>query len=327
MKVLVTGATGFIGRAVIDRLLSGDMDLDIGAIAREVGRPGGCDGARVKLIRVDITKADDLERLSKTDRFDVIIHSAGLAHQFAAIDEHLFHKVNVDGTENLARFAAATGAKRFVLISSTSVYGQRSGKFYESSVCEPTSAYAKSKLESEKIAIELCEANGIALTIFRLAPVLGKKCIGNIPRLIDAIARRRFIWIGPGNNVKALIHVDDVADACAASLGHKQEGTEIYNLAAAPIKMERLVGLISEFVERPVPEIVIPPWLPQIFFRFNSVTMKLNSVDRLARTVEKWLSDDIYVADKFKRDYGFEPRRSINKAIEEQCQWYLGSRE
>ena len=193
----------------------------------------------------------------------------------------------------------------------------------ETTVCRPETDYAKSKLMSEKICREVCEKNEIPLTILRLAPVLGEKGIGNVPRLIEAINKRRFLWIGDGRNKKSLIYVGDVAGACLKLLNSKKNKTEIFNIASEPIEMQRLVSIISESLKKNVPKFSIPAIIPEIIFKLNSKTFKVGLIENLSKTVLKWLSDDIYSAEKIKIEYGFQPETSVEEAVIKQCRWFL----
>ncbi len=113
------------------------------------------------------------------------------------------------------------------------------------------------------------------------------------------------------------------ADACLMLLKNKKNATEIFNLAAQPVKMRTLVSIISEQLKKNVPRFSIPALLPELIFSMNSKLFKLKIVDRFSPTFEKWLSEDIYLADKIKADYGFEPKTPIEQAVKKQCDWFI----
>lgn len=316
MKVLVTGATGFIGGEIKSRLVADGFNVTGIARRREVY------GKDKKILGVDITDREKVFELTKEGNFEAIIHCAGLAHQFGTIEEGKFEKVNVSGTENIADLAVKLRTRHFILMSSTAVYGLRESPSDELSPCLPETAYAKSKLKAESICRVIFEKNKIPLTIFRLAPVLGEKGVGNVPRLIKAVEKKRFIWVGGGENKKSLIYVGDVAEACIKILKEKKGDTEIFNLAAEPIRLKKLVEVISERLDRAVPEFSVPVFFPEMVFRLNSNTLRLNSIERLSKTLEKWLSEDVYPAEKIKSIYGFEAKTSVEDAVRKQCDWF-----
>lgn len=314
MKVLVTGATGFVGGEILKKLHTDDFEV--------VGTSkSGAKDNRLKVFKADIT---DFESLTENliEDFDAVIHSAGLAHQFGNIDKSFFENVNITGAKNIADLAVRAKAKQFILISSTAVYGSHKVEIDESAEFRPDTDYAKSKLEGEIVCREICEKNNIDLTIFRLTPVLGEKGIGNVPRLIRAIDKRRFLWVGDGKNKKSLIYVGDIADACRMILERKKPGTEVFNLSAQPVEMRELVSIISRSLDKKVPAFSIPEFVPRFFINSNEKIIRSNRIGKVLKIFDNWLSDNIYSADKIKAEYGFEAKTSIADAVTKQCEWY-----
>lgn len=314
MRVLVTGATGFVGGEILKNLQRNG--LDVWGTSKS-----GANKNEPKIIKADVTDFEDLEANFNTE-FDAVIHSAGLAHQFGKIEKSLFEKVNVLGTKNISELAAKVKAKQFILISSSAVYGFHKNEIDESVECFPETDYAESKLQSEIVCREICEKNNIDLTIFRLAPVLGEKGIGNVPRLIKAIDKRRFLWVGDGKNKKSLIYVGDIAQACLRVLKMKKSETEVFNLSAEPIEMRELVSIISGALNKKVPSFSIPESVPGFFINLNEKVFKSKRIGKFSKTFDKWLSDDVYSGEKIKAEYGFEPQTSIKDAVRKQCEWY-----
>lgn len=331
MKVLVTGATGFIGSEIVAELSKNKIEvIQLGSSKSKLkdvtkDRPAN-------FFARDITNYENLAEIEKIGNIDALVHTAGLAHQFGEIEKAKFEAVNVAGTKNAARLAVKLNARHFVLISSTAIYGikkvdgREKGKAYvvikEEDECQPQTLYAESKLEAERAAIKICETERIALTILRLAPVIGEKNVGNAARLVSAIDKRRFVWIGDGENLKSLIYKKDVAAACLRILEKKRGGTEVFNLAAEPIKMQDFVAEIAGLLGKPIPKIKLPTGIFRIIFQINSKFIGLRRIKKLSDTFEKWLSDDIYSANKIKRIYGFEPEFTVEQAIERQVKQY-----
>lgn len=320
MRVLVTGATGFIGREVFGRLMSENYEV-IGLSRNKTDRK-----PEIKILNADIGNEAEVLKITKEGSFDAVVHCAGLAHQFGKIEREIFEKVNVLGTKNIAELAVRMNAGHFILLSSTAVYGLQNIPMDETADCKPESIYAETKLKSEQVATEICEANELPLTILRLVPVLGEKGLGNVPRLIRAINKKRFLWIGNGENKKSLIYVGDVAAACLHLLKNKRNFTETYNLAAEPVKMRELVTIISDKLKKPVPRFSIPAFIPGFVFGLNAKTFNFKAVNKISQTFEKWLSEDIYPADKIRADYGFAAETSIREAVARQCDWFLRKR-
>ncbi len=337
MRVIVTGATGFIGREIVNGLAeAGETVFQVGRNPQDTA-DNNLSSAKGRFFRADIVDYANFEEIRKLENIEAVIHSAGLAHQFGATSKKQFDAVNVTGTENVLKLAADLNVKQFILISSTAVYGikpstqsDNSGRepviIDEETECQPETLYAESKLAAEKLAIGVCRKLGLPLTILRLAPVIGEGSAGNAARLVEAVGRRRFVWIGTGQNLKSLIYKKDVAKAVQMILNNKNMEQavqpEIFNLAAPPLTMSDLVGEIKKCLRREVPNLHVPPGLLQIMFTVNDKTIKLNKIKKVSVTVEKWLSDDVYDNRKIKRVYNFEPPTTIAEAIEKQVAGY-----
>lgn len=339
MKVLITGADGFVGSAIASKFTAKNWQVirsgrrgDTTSL-RAVSKPIEDEDIYI-YIKVDITKPEDLEQIASIQGIDAVIHSAGLAHQFGDTEKQKFEQVNVEGTKNILRAAAAANVKKFILISTTAVYGIKKtlpnggnirvedSRIVETSECRPENAYAESKLQAELAAIEFCRRHEIDLTILRLAPVLGENNVGNAARLIEAIDKNRFLWVGSGDNLKTLVYKNDVAEACYRILTLERKGAEIFNLAGDPIKMKDFVEIIARSLNKKIPKIRIPKMIFEALFNINSKTFGLKKIDKLAKTMEKWLSDDVYSADKLRRFYNFKAETPIPEAVELQVRAY-----
>ncbi len=118
MKIIVTGATGFIGKEIVSELSGKNFKIyQIGNSNVKKQSPDA------KFYKIDITKFENVCELKELNEVDVVIHSAGLAHQFGNIKKERFFKTNVEGTRNILELAVNLKVKHFVLISSTAVYG------------------------------------------------------------------------------------------------------------------------------------------------------------------------------------------------------------
>ena len=320
MRVLVTGANGFVGRAIVAELLQKNHEVFC-----LVSPKSEENNSLTNVLRADISASESLSRLENTQNIDVIIHSAGLAHQFGKTSDEDFWKVNVRGTENVANLAAKLQVKHFILISSVAVYGTGRDKLEsvdETTFCQPQSVYARSKFESENAAIEICEKNKIALTILRLATVIGEDDRGNTARLVDAIDRKRFVWIGNGENRKSLIYKSDAAAACLKVLAKKTPETEIFNITGEPVRMSFIVSEIAEVLGKKIPKLSVSVPLLEKIFRANAKTAKLGKITKLSETVEKWISEDIFSGEKIAEVYGFRAATTVSEAIRREVEAY-----
>lgn len=257
MHVLVTGGAGYVGCwlvpelvqrghrvRVFDRLCFGE-----GPIA---ALPSDCE-----VVRGDIRRLADYPEL--LEDVDAVVHLAGLAND-PSCDLHpdMTYDVNVEGTRQLAERAAASGVRRFVLASSCSVYGR--GVFEildEESPTNPVSAYAESKIESERILLDLQDGNfepviSRAATIFGWSPRMRFDLAIN---LMTATAIRRGVVnvLGGGRQWRPFIHVRDVARLFAdfVEAPSEQVAGEIFNVGSDDVNLQ--IQNLAEIVVEAIP--------------------------------------------------------------------------
>lgn len=318
MKILVTGATGFLGRAIVDELLQND-----GYEIFTTGRSSAAGERLPNYHRADLSDVVDLKQLEKIGEVDAVIHVAGLAHQFKKTDSEKFFRINAYGTENIINLAKRLEVKKFVLISSVSVYGKASRQqnetiFEEEAVCQPEGLYAESKLESEKIAQRICQTDSIELIILRPATIIGEGDNGNVARLIRLIDSRKFVWLGSGSNLKSLIYKLDVAKACVAVIENKfsEPGkTKIYNVTAEPVSMRAIVDTVAQHLKKNVLPVHISPGIVRKSLKMCEKITRWKKFQALQETIDKWLSDEVFSGEKIKREVGFKAETSAFEGL------------
>lgn len=319
MKVLVTGASGFIGREIVSELSS------LSSLICEIIKVASKENKDIDFYKINIADESDVKSLESLIKVDAVIHSAGLAHQFGETSREDFYEVNVKGTQNICNLAVKLKAGHFILISSVSVYGKSEKSkqgIDESFVCQPEGFYAESKFEAEKTVREICEKNKLALTILRPATVIGEGDVGNVARLIEAIDKKKFIWIGRGENSKSLIYKKDVAKACVAVLEKQTIETEVFNISAESLTMYEIVSIIGENLDRRIPKIYIPARVLRNILRTVLRVKKIAKFEKLLNTIEKWISEDVFRSEKIKEKYNFSPEVPIREAIKREVVRY-----
>lgn len=222
MKIFITGGTGFVGRALIGRLL--ELGHDVVALLL----PGDAVELppNTTVVRGDITKPDSLEGL--LNGCDAVVHLAGVVGY--GQDWGPCIKVNVDGTRNLADGAIAQGVRRFIHMSSVSVYGRVPNAVLSESapLLKTGDPYGDTKIDAELVLRSV--EKDLDLTILRPTVIYGPGDDKFLPKLVENLKSGSARVIGSGNNSVDLIHVDDVVDFVVSSLDDERTHGEAFNL-------------------------------------------------------------------------------------------------
>ena len=320
--ILVTGATGFLGGEVVRQLRSQGCRL------RTTGRRTSSTSDLPGYRAADLCDREALPDL--VAGVDVVIHAAGLAHQHRATmsQNAEFFRINAVGTENVVRAAAAAGCRRIVLVSSVAVYGGGWPRKTEAAKCQPIGPYAESKMEAECVAAEIAGAFCIELVVLRMATLYGENDPGNVGRLLRAIERGRFVWLGRGENRKSLVHVEDAARACVlATCRQELPRDRTFNIASEPCRMCAVVSALHAALGRRPPPLHVPPRMLQMAASLAGRIPGLALRAQRARDIlDKWLSDEVYDAALFRRESGWSPTVPLDEGLARQVAAYRRSK-
>jgi UDP-glucuronate 4-epimerase len=255
-RILVTGAAGFIGSSLTDRLLREGrrvlgfdcFDPFYAEAHKRRNLRAAQESAGFELVEADIRDAQGLARVFAAGRFDAVVHLAALAGVRPSLEQPArYADVNVHGTAALLEAAASHGRPRVVFASSSSVYGERSdGPFRETDPVErPISPYAATKRAAELVAHTFHHAHGLSITCARIFTAYG-------PRQRPDLAIRKFAErmlagqpipvFGDGSSLRDYTYIDDLVDGLVRAID-RDLGFRLLNLAAGrQIPLLELVG-------------------------------------------------------------------------------------
>lgn len=204
--VLVTGASGFIGRAACSAFAKRGWQ-----VRAALRKPANIEGAQAVL--------GDLAQGWPLDGVDVVVHLAGIAHQIHAQNaESVYQEMNCNATERLARAAAHAGVKRFVFMSSIKVNGERTPidrPFRADDAPQPEDRYARSKRDAERALANM--GGKLEIVVLRPPLVYGPGVRANFLRLIRLVERRLPLPLGAIKNRRSLIYVGNLAELVVAA--------------------------------------------------------------------------------------------------------------
>ncbi len=228
-RVLVTGATGFLGAALSEKLAS--AGAHVRALVHTPHKAQALlDRADVEVVTGDITRADDMA--AAVEGCDYVFHCAAALGGSLALQR----QVNVTGTRNVAQAAARAGVARMVHVSSIAVYGYPdSGTVRESDPAQPSrSAYNTTKARAEDVLLQVARHEGLAYSIIRPAMIYGPNASFWTAAFFKLAQRRPTPFPGPGHGTSYPIFVDDVVDMMLILAQHPAAAGQAFNCAPDP---------------------------------------------------------------------------------------------
>lgn len=315
--MLVTGAAGFIGSHLVDRLLErGDA---VTAFVRPTTDSTRLTAKGVRVITGDIRNSHEIG--NAVDGSEIVYHLArAKGHGARPMSE--VQAVNIDGTSNIARAATSAAVGRIVYASSAAVYGSRPGgnPVVENSILKPDSAYGRSKAEAEAA---LGKHARVPFVIARITEVLGPGCKSWIP-LLRSVAARRLRLIGQGKGRHHPADVSDIVDGLILCGTMPLTSGRTYNLAGPEVitiaDMVRSIAAALQ-VEADLPRFV-PARPIELYLWLNRMAgrvagMKLPRVESIAFLT----SDRVLDISRARTELGYAPRVAVSQAISRTVEW------
>ena len=327
--ILITGGTGAVGPRVVEALCAGGYHVRV--LALDPPKPGAIPldvEVRIGSITDPDTVRDAMQGCSG------VIHLAALLHIMNPPVElrPKYEAINVGGTRCVIEAAQAAGVERVVFFSTIAVYGYaapqnsatgngRATILTETTPCQPDTFYGETKLAAEKIVLDAKRADGAPLgTVLRMSAIYGSGIKGNYRKLALALARGRFIPIGPGGNCRTLVYDRDAATAAVLALAHPAAAGQIYNVTDGCYhRLCEIIAAICGALGKHPPRVQIPVWAAT--FAAGSVESALRLVRKnppaLRATIGKYLEDVAVSGEKLRNDLGFVPKYELAEGWKE----------
>ena len=317
-KILITGATGFVGRALLENLkLKKKYLIHLSARTNQEKLFEGEKTFNIGEIDANTNWKDALEGV------DCIVHCAARAHTTEKKQTHLlnaYRRINVDGTRNLAKQAAGIGIKRFIFLSSVKVNGEEtiaSKSFKYDDIPQPKDSYGISKWEAEQVLLEISKKTGLELVIIRVPLIYGARVKGNFLRLLDLVYKQIPLPLFNINNSRSFIGLDNLVDLIIHCIDHPKATGKTFLVSdgediSTPdliIKLSKIMGRSTRLFSFPISIFKLMSYLigksPEVIRLIGS--LRVNSSH--TRKILEW-----------------NPPFSLDEGLEKTVLWYLKSR-
>lgn len=301
-RVLITGASGFVGGNVLSSL-SDKYRIN------SQSRKGEVSNSNLKNhFEIEINGHSDWSNCLRN--VNVVVHLAAIAHNNSN-DFGYINEVNVQGTVNLAQQASKRGVKRFVFISSIGVLGNDTTKkqvFNEGSKTAPHSQYAQTKLDAEVALLKIANETGLEVVIIRPVLVYGVGAPGNFGKLVNLVNKVPMLPFALCDNKRSFISVDNLADFISVCIEHPKAKNEIFCVSdSVDVSIKEFTNGIAKGLGKRLIQLPVPNFIFSLLGRFSG---KQEQIEQLtgdlqvdaskARTLLGW-KPPFTMADTFSR--------------------------
>jgi len=322
-KILITGASGFIGSFIVEEALN--RGFEVWAAVRKSSSRQFLQDERLRLIELDLGSENRLKEQMKDCRFDYVVHAAGVTKCLNKAD---FRRINTEGTKHLVKALSALdmSLKRFVYLSSLSIMGaireqQPYTEILESDTPKPNTAYGKSKLEAE----QWLETQNIPYIILRPTGVYGPR-ERDYFMMAKSIKAHTDFAVGYKQQDITFVYVTDVIQAVFLALEKGQTGRKYFLSDGEVYQSSTFSDLIRHELGNPWwIRITAPIWLLRIITFFGEfvghltgqVTALNNDKYNIMRQ-RNWRCD----IEPARQELGYQPKVKLEEGVRRSIQWY-----
>lgn len=324
MKILITGASGFIGSFIVEEALR--RGFETWAAVRGSSSRQFLTDERINFIELNLSSEEQLTEQLRGLQFDYVVHAAGVTK---CLDKQDFHRINTEGTQHLVRvlLALQMRIKRFVYISSLSIMGaireqQPYTEILESDVAKPNTAYGKSKLEAEKW---LATVKDLPYVILRPTGVYGPR-ERDYFMMAKSIQSHTDFAVGYKQQDITFVYVTDVVQAVFLALEKGQSGRKYFLSDGEVYQSSTFSNLIRKELGNPWwIRITAPLWVLKIvctvgeyYSKLSGKVTALNNDKYNIMRQRNWRCD----IEPARKELGYEPKVKLEEGVRRSIQWY-----
>ncbi len=315
MNILVTGATGFVGKPLCDRLLL--KKHDISATIRQSNDfqklPKGITSITINSLNEPLPP----ESLKDTH---AIIYLAARVHQLN--DDHpnpleAYREINTHAAVSLAKQAIEQGVKRFIYLSSIKVNGESTSNlthpYTEDNQVTTVDPYGKSKWEAEQALLQLAQETGLEVVILRPPLIYGANVKANFLQLFKIVNRQIPLPFALVDNSRSLLYVGNLVDAIITCIDHPNAKNQIFVLSdGEDLSTPDLIRRIAKSLNKPANLLPIPPSLLKLV---GQITGKSDAIARLLGSLQ-------VDSSKIRQTLDWKPPYTVDEGLQATADWF-----
>lgn len=329
MRILVTGADGFIGSVLCPALEAAGHTVRRAVRRPPTHAPPASTGTSTP---VDAVVVGDIGPTTEWSAalvdVDVIVHLAARVHvlrESAADPLAAFRTVNVEGTERLARMAASSGVRRLVFVSTIGVNGQRTTvrPFTEQDEPAPQDAYARSKAEAEAALWRVAAETGLEVVMVRPPLVYGPGAKGNIVRMLQWIERGVPLPFARVENRRSLVYAGNLAALLECCISHPAAAGEVFLVSdGQALSTAALVRRLADGLGRRARLVPVPLTVLRGLGRLGDAIDPLVPSPIGSRDIDRLVDSLVIDARKATALLGFAPPFDVDTGLRATIEWY-----
>jgi nucleoside-diphosphate-sugar epimerase len=305
MKILLTGATGFIGQRFLKALLASGYQPRL-AVRRPL--TGDLVAGTEQVVVGDIGPDTDWQKALAG--VDVVVHLAALAHVVSGKDPSFagrVRKVNVDAVRSLAQDALASKVRRLVYVSSVKVNGEQTTQsFTEQDAPDPQDIYGTSKRDAEEALRTVASGTSLEIVIVRPPLVYGPGVKANFRGLLRLAASGWPLPLAGLHNKRSFVYVDNLASAMLECMRHPRAAGEVFLVSdGEDVSTPELIRLMARSLSRPARLFYVPEWVFGLIFTLMG----------RAKDVQKLTGSLCVDSGKIRRLLGWTPPYTLEQGI------------
>jgi len=324
MTVLVTGGNGFVGHHLVSALL--DRGDQVRVLALPTEDTSWLEERGVDVRRGDLCRPDTLAGCA--EGVDGVVHLAAMMDVWRPLRD--YRAVNVDGTEHVARAAMASGVRRFVHMSSSSVYGVAPGRTVDETVplLPFDDPYPVTKAEGDHLVRRLAAEEGLPAVILRPDQVFGPGDRLHFGRTAERVRAGTAIVVGSGDNAMPLVYVSDIVQGLLLALDHERAIGQVFNITNdEPLTQLGFLEAIATELGVGRPRIRVPARaLYAAAWAAERAALAVHTSRRppLTRLGVAFAATDVrFSIDKARRELGYAPGVPLREGVRLAAAWHI----